>query len=59
MRVRSEKSRRSDSSRVHVSSYKTGLSRSRDKFSVQSKRMMKLPNADFAKKLPRRLHLDS
>ena len=59
MRVRSKKSRRSDSSRVHVSSCKTGLSRSRDKCSVQSKRMMKLPSADFAKKLTRRLHLDS
>lgn len=59
MRVRSEKSRRRDLSRVHVSSYKAGLSGSRDKFSVQSKRLMKLPNADFAKRLPRRLHLDS
>ena len=58
MRVRSEKSRRSDSSRVHVSLYKIGLSRSQDKFSVQSKRMMKLPIADFAKKRNRRLHLD-
>lgn len=46
MRVRSEKPRRMDSSRAH------------DRISVESKRMIKLPNADFAEKLTRRLHLD-
>ena len=46
MRVRSEKPRRRDSSRAH------------DRISIESKRMIKLPNADFAEKLTRRLHLD-
>ena len=46
MRVRSEKPRRRDSSRAH------------DRISVESTTMIKLPNADFAKKLSRRLHLD-